>query len=161
MKKDKNTIPLEARRTDLRKRKHKSINRKKIEDETFAAMRERFALNWFLKRFTGTRLAFALKKHILCMDLNEESTHPFSVISGSQFKYLNEKEKETVRFLRKNEKMVDAVMHSIFQWFGSPVGLEHITSLSKFLQSGYMTKHWEKLEKQRKARLPKEKISVS
>ncbi len=79
----------------------------------------RYLAHYYLFRDGCTRLE-SIKSLILCMDTGHDN-----------YRYLPEKDKELVKKLLDNEEVVDIVLASVFQWFGTSCGLSDIRGLVK------------------------------
>ncbi len=86
--------------------------------------REELGLEWLLDK-TGRRVSYPdenrlheLKTLLLCMDTASEN-----------YGYLDEGRKEMAKKLMENEDVVDTVIATLFQWFGSNIGSYDIGKL--------------------------------
>ena len=98
----------------------KSINSERLDDKL-----EQYPVIWLLKKRDGTTTKTYLdmiKKYILCMDKDH-----FNYTSSPK------ENQKLSDLLQKNEKVVDIVLITVFQWFGSNVGIYKIRNLLKGL----------------------------
>lgn len=81
-----------------------------------------------------------MKSLVLCMDTGHDN-----------YKHLPEKEKKQVKKLLENEEVVDIVLASVFQWFGTSCGLSDIRELVKEIEASIERRDKISWGKQKKA----------
>ncbi|MBP6856088.1 MAG: hypothetical protein KBC42_02910 [Candidatus Pacebacteria bacterium] len=109
-----------SRYTDLRIRESKSIKSHRLD----GGIRERAALNFLLKRKGSDNLMTTIYS-ILAM--NEPFPDPFPTER-------TEIEKEWGKKFRENHEIVDRVVHTLFQWFGTNVGWAELMKFAEILR---------------------------
>ena len=82
---------------------------------------EQYPVEWLLKdldRSSHVSNIAMIKDAILCMDSGHDN-----------YRYLNDEDKKKADNLRKNTEIVDHVLVTLFQWFGTTVGKHTIGEL--------------------------------
>jgi len=113
------------------------INEHRFQVEGYSTNMERIALNFFLKRKSGSHesLKKILMDQILCMDLVDNSKEPLvsplSSIQPTGYSRLSPEKRELAKLLKDNERVVEIVFNSFFQWLGTGVGRSDVENLVK------------------------------
>lgn len=134
--KQKRHIKKHSRLTDNSIRKNKSIMCHRLD----GGIRERAALNFLLKRKGDDSLINTVYS-VLCM--YESFPNPIP-------KNCTELEKEWGKKFRENREIVDRVVHTLFQWFGTNVGWAELMLFAEVMKewpnepSGRLKKAMEK-----------------
>lgn len=108
---------------DLKELKRNSINKHRLD----VPMNEweLYSLKYLLKKESNKdqNLLGAIKNQILCMDVTSDN---YQIIASP--------EKLQADILRDNEKIVDIVLATLFQWFGTSVGSVEMQKLQTGLR---------------------------
>lgn len=117
-KKKKEYIKKHSRFTDLRSRKNKSIMFHRLD----GSIRERAALNFLLKdRGNGS----LMKTLYTILAMRNEVILPRQNTSF---------EEQWGAIFRENKEIVDRVLHTVFQWFGTNVGWAELQKIAEVMK---------------------------